>query len=204
MALAENPGSIPSIHQPAVLVPGNLNPSFDMCFRHLSVHRKSENWQVKHTFTSRPPLVFQDKVSLGSPVCPGTNSVNQAGLKLGDQLGYTSRLCHHRLAFTHINYKMKQNNNKNPCDCKVVHLTKASTTKPDKLSSNHPQPLKTESTPASCPLTFTLQLWQVYHPTNTQNTIFDLFEAELNFHVYFVSLCSHARTETHQAYQGWP
>jgi hypothetical protein len=29
-------------------------------------------------------LLFQDRVSLHSPGCPGTHSVNQAGLKLGN------------------------------------------------------------------------------------------------------------------------
>lgn len=35
-------------------------------------------------FPHPTPLVFQDKVSLCSPRCPGTHSVGQAGLKLVD------------------------------------------------------------------------------------------------------------------------
>lgn len=88
------------------------------------------------------------------------------------------------LAFIHINYKTTQ---QKTCDCKIVHLTKASTTKPDKF--NHPYPHKTESTSANCPLAFTLELWQAYHPTNTQNKNFDLLGAESSFLVYFIPLC---------------
>jgi hypothetical protein len=32
--------------------------------------------------SSHPPLVFRDRVSLYSPGCPGTQSVDQAGLEL--------------------------------------------------------------------------------------------------------------------------
>jgi hypothetical protein len=44
------------------------------------------------------PLVFRDRVSLCCPGCPGTHSVDQAGLELRSLPASASQVRHHRLA----------------------------------------------------------------------------------------------------------
>ncbi|EDL15003.1 mCG146182, partial [Mus musculus] len=44
-------------------------------------------------------FVFRDKVSLYSPGCPGTHSVDQAGLELRNPPASASQVCHHARLF---------------------------------------------------------------------------------------------------------
>jgi hypothetical protein len=47
-----------------------------------------------------PSLVFQDRVSLYSPGCPGTHFVDQAGLKLRDPPASASQVLGLKVYFT--------------------------------------------------------------------------------------------------------
>jgi hypothetical protein len=61
------------------------------------------------------PLVFRDRVSLCSPGCPGTHTVDQAGLELRNPPAFASRVLGLKACDTtpgpHSIFK-KQNNNK--------------------------------------------------------------------------------------------
>ena len=55
---------------------------------------------------------FQDRVSLYSPGCPGTQSVDQAGLELRNLSASASQVCHHCPAQEEVFKAMKLHSNK--------------------------------------------------------------------------------------------